>query len=504
MALLLAGGAICVLLATANGGGYRYGTSDQAFYIPVVLHALDPSAFPRDASLIDAQGRLMLTDELLAGIIGATGVSMEILFLGGYLLSMGLLWSGLLLIGRSIAVNRWVTVALAAAFTLRHRIPRTSANSFEPYFHPRMLAFSVGVLALAAVLRRRPWTAILLTGVAALVHATTATWFGVLIGVALAVLDVRFRRLAAGATVAAAAFAAWTVTAGPLRASMTTMDAVWLEAIAGKDSLFATQWPIWTWTANLGMVVVLWWAHRRRHAHALARPEDTALVWGATALAALFLITLPAVAARAALPVQLQIPRVFWLVDLVATIYVIGAIRSARVAAVLAAALLALSTARGVYVLAIEHPERPLFGVHLTDSPWEAAMRWLRQQPLDTHVLADSGHAWKYGTSVRVSAQRDVFVEDVKDSAIAIYSREVAVRYVERMNALGDFGALTPEHALDLGRQYDLDYLVTEAEMTLPLAFRNEQFRIYALKSSYARGPSLQPARFPARRSERR
>ena len=113
-------------------------------------------------------------------------------------------------------------------------------------------------------------------------------------------------------------------------------------------------------------------------------------------------------------------------------------------------------------------------------------MRWLRQQPLHTHVLADSGHAWKYGTSVRVSAQRDVFVEDVKDSAIAIYSREVAVRYVERMNALGDFGALTPDRALDLGRQYDLDYLVTETDMVLPLAYRNEQFRIYALNSSAA------------------
>ena len=34
-------------------------------------------------------------------------------------------------------------VALGAAFTLRHRIPETSANSFEPYFHPRMLAFGL-------------------------------------------------------------------------------------------------------------------------------------------------------------------------------------------------------------------------------------------------------------------------------------------------------------------------------------------------------------------------
>lgn len=480
--MYVAGGAVFVLLATANGGGYRFGTSDQAFYIPVVLRALDASAFPRDASLIDAQGHLMLTDEILAGIIRTTGVSMEILFLAGYLLSMGLLWWGLLLIGRTTTVNRWLTVALAAAFTLRHRIPKTSANSFEPYFHPRMVAFSLGVLAVAALLRRRPWTAIVLTGASAVVHVTTALWFGVMIGVALAVLDARFRRLASAGTIAAAAFLVWAVTAGPLRASMTTMDPLWLEAVAGKDSLFATQWPVWAWTANLAMVGILWWAHRRRGSRGLARPEDAALVWGATALAALFLITLPVIVARTALPVQLQIPRVFWLVDVVATIYVIGAIRSERIATVLAAALLALSTGRAVYVLGIEHPERPLFAARATESPWESAMRWLRQQPRDTHVLADSGHAWKYGTSVRVSARRDVFVEDVKDSAIAIYSRDVAVRYIERMKALGDSGSLTADRALHLARQYDLDYLVTEADMALPLAYRNEQFRIYALK----------------------
>jgi hypothetical protein len=98
------------------------------------------------------------------------------------------------------------------------------------------------------------------------------------------------------------------------------------------------------------------------------------------------------------------------------------------------------------------------------------------------HVLADPGHAWKYGTSVRVSAERDVYLEEVKDAAMAIYSREVARRIVERTNALGDFSTLTPEHARELARRYDLDYLVTTADLPLPLAFRNVQFRIYSLQ----------------------
>ena len=477
------GFAAFAVLATANAAGYRYGTSDQAFYLPVVVRAVNPAAFPRDAELIDAQGRLMVSDEILAAITSATGLSLDVLSFATYLLSLALIWAALLLIGRSVYGGVWLTVALAAAFTLRHRIPRTSANSFEPYFHPRMLAFGLGALAVAAVLRRRSWTAVALVGVAALVHITTAFWFAILIGVALGVLDSRWRRLAiAGAAVAIAAIA-WALAAGPLQESLTRMDDRWLQAMAGKDSLLVTGWPAWAWLANLALLALLWFAHRRRLANGSARPQDAALVWGATALVVLFLVTLPAVVARFALPIQLQIPRIFWLVDFVSTVYVLGLVRRETTARVLAVALLAVATARGVYVMTIEHPERPLFGIRLAATPWEEAMAWLKQQPIDTHVLADPGHAWKHGTSVRVSAERDVFVEEVKDSAIAIYSRDVALRYLERTEALGDFGELDAGRARDLAKTYDLDYLVTESDLPLPLGYANEQFRVYRLRS---------------------
>ena len=51
---LAAGGLLFLVLATANGGGYRYGVSDQAFWIPAAVRALQPASFPRDAGLIDA------------------------------------------------------------------------------------------------------------------------------------------------------------------------------------------------------------------------------------------------------------------------------------------------------------------------------------------------------------------------------------------------------------------------------------------------------------------
>jgi hypothetical protein len=480
------GGISFVLLATANGAGYRYGVSDQAFYIPVVVRSLNPTLFPRDASLIDAQGRLMAVDEILGGLARGTGLSLDVLFLAGYIASLGLIWAGLVLIGARVYRNPWAVAALGAAFTLRHRIPRTSANSFEPYFHPRMLAFGLGALAVAAVLRRRTWLAIVLVGAGAVVHVTTALWFAVLVGVGLAVLEARLRRLAVAAGVVAAVVLLAAVMAGPLRGTLATMDETWLQAVASKDSLFATDWPVWAWAANLGFLGLLWWAHQARARRGEATAEDAALVWGATALVALFLVTLPLVAAGLSLAVQFQISRIFWLVDFLALVYVVAAVADPRTsrtrAAIVTVALLALSTGRGAYVMLVERPERALFDVHLADSPWEDAMRWMARQPPDVHVLADPGHAWKYGTSVRVSAERDVLLEEVKDSALAIYSRDVAVRFVERTTALGDFVSLTAERARDLARHYDLDYLVTEADLELPAAYHNTQFRIYSLR----------------------
>jgi len=260
------------------------------------------------------------------------------------------------------------------------------------------------------------------------------------------------------------------------------MDAAWLAAVAGKDSLFPSDWPLWAWAANLLLIGAAWAAHSARQRQGTASIDEYALLWGATALVALFLATLPLVLAKVALPVQLQISRVFWLVDFVALNCVIGIARSGRAARLVAVALGAVAVARGGYVMFVEHAELPLFAVHLPASDWEDAMTWITTQPLDTHVLADPGHAWKYGTSVRVSAERDVLVEEVKDSAIAIYSRDVALRYTERMQAVGDFGQLTAERARDLAARYDLDYVVAEADLSLPLAYRNKRFRVYTLQ----------------------
>jgi hypothetical protein len=379
----------------------------------------------------------------------------------------------------------WLTIALAAVVTLRHHIPRTSTNSLEPYFHPRLLAFGLGIIAVAAFLRHRNVMAVALVGLAAICHGTTALWFAIVIGTSLMVVDRRWRVPGFVGGAATLAMLAWAMTAGPLRMAASSMDATWIDALGGRNFIFANEWPLWAWAANVGLLGALWVAHYVRLRRGTASARDAGLVWGATALVALFLVTLPLVTAHVALAVQFQFSRVFWVVDFLAALYVLAAageaLRRTRVLT-LAVVLLTASVARATYIMWSEHPERRLFQVSLVSSPWMDAMHWIASQPLNVHVVAAPDHAFKYGVSVRVAACRDVLLEDDKDSAVAMYSRPIAERVVERRKALADFSSLTPASALELATRFGVDYLVTEAALPLREVYRNAQLRIYALK----------------------
>ena len=154
--LLLAVGALvfCILL-TANSGGYRYGVSDQAFYIPVVLDQITPGLFPHDRDLIDAQDRFFLFDNWFAPIVQLGGLSLPLAFLAAQLLTLSLLYAAIVGIGRVFYHTWWSVGGLVLLLTIRHRISYTAVNSVEGYFHPRMLAFAIGLSATALFLAGR-------------------------------------------------------------------------------------------------------------------------------------------------------------------------------------------------------------------------------------------------------------------------------------------------------------------------------------------------------------
>jgi hypothetical protein len=483
-----------VALVALNCGGYQYGASDQAFYIPAILTHLNPDLFPRDRALIGAEDSLMVFTRGMAGLSRATGLSLPALCLAGYVLGLAVLFGGLQALGRVMYRSSWSVAALAIAWTLRHRISRTGANTVEGYLHPRMLAFAAGLAGVVAILRGRPWLAAALVVVSAVIHPTTAIWFGIWIGVATIVSDDRHRRAwlaAAGALAAAAALFLWL---GPFRARFVRIDDEWLSVLAVKDYLFPTAWPLFAWVTNLGYAAIVAGTYFYRRRSERVVPGETGVVAGLIVLVAIFFASLPFVALRVAFIVQLQVPRIFWMADLVATVYVIWLLVeapwlarwprwAANAGRVVFACLAVFAVARGIYVTRVEHAGRPAVGYDLPPTPWNDAMGWLRAHTApDAYVFADPAHAWRYGTSVRVAAERDVFLEEVKDASIAMYSREVAHQVAERIGATRSFQQMQPDEARALAVRYGFDYLVTDRVVDLPLAYRNAVFNVYRLR----------------------
>lgn len=489
-AALGAAAAAFIVLATANSGGYRFGVSDQAYYAPAVARALDPSLFPHDARILDVQSHFLLFDNLAANAMRATGASMPAVFLAFYLVTLAALFGASLAFARSLRLSPFATSVFVILMTLRHRITKTGANSLEGYAHPRMLAFACGIAALAAAMRGRWLWAGLALAISATLHPTTTMFFAVALGVIAWVEQPAWRRYLTGAIVFLGLAGAWIVWIGPLAGRLSLMDSAWIHVLDDKDYVFPNEWPWYAWVLNLLYPVAIVWIFRLRVRHGDHQPGERGLVAATLVLVALFLLSVPLSAMHLALAVQLQVSRVFWLTDAVATAYVAWAVAdsSARTRdemwrwSVIGAVLLA-SVLRGYDVLRIE-TRRPLFETTLPASTWTDAMTWLRSQPDRAYVLADPGHAWKYGSSVRVAANRDVLVEAGKDTSIAMYDRDVAMSVADRLHALENFDELTADDARALATRFGVDTVVDTVDhpLALPVRYRNSQFVVYAIR----------------------
>ena len=487
---LLLGLLFVTIAGSANAAGYRFGASDQAFYIPAIALRADPSLFPRDRVVFEPQMRLWVGDELLGTLVRTTGMTLPTLFAVLYALTMVGLVAGVTLLARSLGCNAWTIATALVLVTLRHRIARTGANSLEGYMHPRMLAFACGLVALAFVTWKRPVAAAAWTLVSAVVHTSTALWFGAVVAVATVWPFHRNRR---APWLAAAGLAIGMVGAGVAVAAMPRMDDAWLAVLADRDYLFSTDWPLYAWVGNLAYPAVLLAIFRRRTTLGAIRPGETGLVAGLVSLVALFALSLPFAELHVAFFVQLQANRVFWLLDAAVAIYLAWWLAEdlmvrwtvgRRAAAVALLAVLSLS--RGAFVL--RETGRPLAQLApAADADWMEVMTWLRGRPSAWHVLADPAHARKYGISVRAAASRDTVLEAGKDPAMAMYDEALAQRVAERTALLAgfdDWTAADADRIRDIDARYDIDVFVDRADRAFPwpVLFRNNSFVVYDLR----------------------
>src|SRR5690606_27874470 len=131
VAIALAAALLFVVLASANSGGYRYGVSDQAYYVPAIQQRHDPDLFPKDAEVLDAQSQLVTSALFLASIVASASTTLPRVAAVFFVVSLLILLAAAVAYARGLEYSWWADAAVGLLLTFRHRIAETGANSFE-------------------------------------------------------------------------------------------------------------------------------------------------------------------------------------------------------------------------------------------------------------------------------------------------------------------------------------------------------------------------------------
>src|SRR5262249_21343195 len=155
--------------------------------------------------------------------------------------------------------------------------------------------------------------------------------------------------------------------------------------LESKDYLFPLEWPAYVWALNLLYIPVIILVFGRRRAAGLLSRAEIGLVVGCLSLVPVFAVVLAMNATHVALGVQLQSPRLFWMLAFLATIYMVwwlaeGGAFSVRRARAVALAVTVASASRGAYVK-IRFSDRPAVQFDIPQNDWGRAMAWARATP---------------------------------------------------------------------------------------------------------------------------
>ena len=298
---------------------YKFVNDDQILYIPILRRTLDPSLYPGDFFFNQPQASVSFFEDLLAWPVRWFGL--EWAMLGGYLLAQALILLCLYSLAVRLVSRRAAYLAMIL-FILPVSIGGTFVRTYDNYLNPRTLTLPLALLALAALLERRPWRATVLIGLHLALHPLSGlhTW---LVAVALMAWwfwkkDMPRKSLIGPALVLLGAL-------GLLALKSSGGDSFWLDsawrAVLWKRTsyIFLASWRMKDWV-SLGLYLILGiigWAYRRRDP-AVAQLCLAAL---GVALGAMLAVALGVDWLGLAPLAQLQLARSGWLVIALAVIF---------------------------------------------------------------------------------------------------------------------------------------------------------------------------------------
>ncbi|MCE5333392.1 MAG: hypothetical protein LLG06_02260 [Desulfobacteraceae bacterium] len=137
--------------------GYHLGLEDEAVYLPAIKYNIDPTLYPHDSVFFLVQMKFTLYDKLMALLIRASHVRLELFVFVAHIVSLFLVLAGCLRLSRKIfeaPEAQWASVTfIAALMTLP--VAGTALLLVDQHLHPRAFATAFILFAVAGSLERK-------------------------------------------------------------------------------------------------------------------------------------------------------------------------------------------------------------------------------------------------------------------------------------------------------------------------------------------------------------
>jgi hypothetical protein len=226
--------------------GYHYGIEDEAIYLPAIKKLIDPTLYPHDSQYFTGQARWTAFPWLIAGVKRVSHLPLPWLALFTHFGSLCLLLFGCSrIVAQCFPGFRGQAGGLVLfAISLTLPVAGTGLYLADQHLHPRTLANAFVLLAISAVLERRPWRAVLASTAGLVVHpfmVAFSLFFVVLLALPLKRINILFA-----------------TTAGVFLGSP-YQGAGWREALATRRYFSLRNWEWYEWIGLLAPFAVLWW-----------------------------------------------------------------------------------------------------------------------------------------------------------------------------------------------------------------------------------------------------
>lgn len=469
---------LAITCAAIGVQGYHPATEDAEIYTPGVIKIISPASFPFNAQFFQSHAGMTIFPNLIAGSVRLTHLPLAaILFAWQFVTSLLLLWA-CLRIARLCFAERsaaWCAVALTAGlFALP--VAGTALLIVDPYLTTRSFSTPGALLAVAAVIERKYFSAAICILLTAAIHPLMAVF-----AISFLSVIVIFRHfpLPQGALQNATGVSA---------AMFPPVTPQYRAILQTRGYFFLANWA---WYEVLGLLApfVILFAFARLARRSALGPMNL-LCRALVAYGAVFAAVAVVIARHGALErfAEIQPLRFLHLLYVLMFLFAGGLLgKFVLKKSLWRWALLFLPLCSGMAYAQKQtlpdtaHLELPGLA---SGNPWVQTFDWIRvNTPEDAYFALDPRYMVLPGEDqhgFRVIAQRSALADAVKDSGASSMFPPLAGSWMDQVAAQNGWAKFTRDDLLRLKRRFGVNWVVLQQPGILGLScpYRNVQLLV--------------------------